>query len=126
MKPEEQRIAIAEACGWTEIGVIDYLCGIHPQMLNAKAYDGSPLTPPIWEIPDYLHDLNAMHEVERNILNDSLALINYARELRYIVNSEGFAKNERFICSDWHATAAQRAEAFLRTIGKWTANPNEL
>jgi hypothetical protein len=25
-----------------------------------------------------------------------------------------------------HLTAAQRAEAFLRTIGKWTTNPNEL
>jgi hypothetical protein len=26
----------------------------------------------------------------------------------------------------FHATAAQRAEAFLRTIGKWTTNQNKL
>lgn len=109
MNKEEQRIAIAEACGWTEIGVIDYLCGIHPQMLNAKAYDGSSLTPPIWEVPDYLNDLNAMHEAEKilqhyGVFVDKLAeIMGQPRQSIMLVN----------------ATAAQRAEAFLRTLNLW-------
>jgi hypothetical protein len=109
MNPEEQRIAIAEACGWTEIGVIDYLCGIHPQMLNAKAYDGSPLTLPIWEIPDYLNDLNAMHEAEKVFADDDL-FRGYEAQLDKVV-----PMSERWI----FATAAQRAEAFLRTLNLW-------
>ena len=119
MNTEQQRIAIAEACGYINVRMWGESC-IASMGMNAEGkYWGS------LGVPDYLNDLNAMHEVEKTMLNDSLALINYARELRYLVNSEGFAKNERFICGNWHATAAQRAEAFLRTINKWTTNPNE-
>jgi len=115
MNKEQQRIAIAEACGWTEIGVIDYLCGIHPQMLNAKAYDGSPLIPPIWEIPDYLNDLNAMHEAEK-IFNHAL----YCRYINELCDVTIKGNNSMYM-----ATAAQRAEAFLKTIGKWEGGSDE-
>ena len=55
--------------------------------------------------PDYLNDLNAMHEAEK-VLTDKQAIL-YDSILDLI--------------SGWtfHRTAAQRAEAFLRTIGKW-------
>jgi hypothetical protein len=123
MTEKQQRIAIAEACGWTEIGVIDYLCGIHPQMLNAKAYDGSPLIPPIWEIPDYLHDLNAMHE--------AIETLSVGEKSTYIMQlMDTCCKHPIGCVPDWtrdrqslarltQATAAHRAEAFLKTIDKW-------
>jgi len=60
------------------------------------------------QLPDYLSDLNAMHEAEK-ILNTNQAA-DYCELLRPI------------ICGCWrlvHATAAQRAEAFLRTLGLW-------
>ena len=83
MKPEEQRIAIAEACGWEWSGEDN--------------------------LPNYPSDLNAMHEAEK-ILNTNQAA-DYCELLRPI------------ICGCWrlvHATAAQRAEAFLRTLKLWT------
>jgi hypothetical protein len=88
MTPEEQRTAIAEACGW-KTGYRD---------------------PEAWHpLPDYLNDLNAMHEAEKGLV--SLQWVSYSRRLQTLCD-ESFT---------WpiHATASQRAEAFLRTIGKW-------
>ena len=87
MNPEQQRIAIAEACGW-KTGYRD---------------------PEAWHpLPDFLHDLNAMHDAEKVLV--SLQWVFYLRRLKTICNKSGWPI---------HATAAQRAEAFLRTIGKW-------
>jgi hypothetical protein len=102
MKPEEQRIAIAEACGWTQCqwnGAYDTLKGV------------PPIRPSLFQdIPDYLNDLNAMHEAEKVLTAEQIML--YAQKLHFSV---------------WHyhkymATAAQRAEAFIRTIGKWNSD----
>ena len=58
-------------------------------------------------MPDYLHDLNAMHEAEKVL---TLAQrVDYTNNLAKICGTE---KEKVF------ATAAQRAEAFRRTIGK--------
>lgn len=105
MKPDAQRIAIAEACGWraTEAG------WSHPSLPPAaNVYGRMP--------PDYLNDLNAMHEAERVLTKDQQA--SYGELLLSAVpyNASGVHR-DIFLCA--HATAAQRAEAFLRTIGKW-------
>ena len=117
MNPEQQRVAIAEACGWKEIRAeVDWLpkelTGIftwpHPTDAEKIKYfiNRKP-------IPDYLNDLNAMHDAEKVLTVDQL--IDQAEWL-------GASSNEMPIKS-WvvllRATAAQRAEAFLRTIGKW-------
>jgi hypothetical protein len=60
--------------------------------------------------PDYLNDLNAMHEAEKMLPSPS-HWISYSSFLEPLCqDSVGF-----FI----HATAAQRAEAFLRTLNLW-------
>jgi len=106
MTPEAQRIAIAQACGWT---------GFNPDNIpdclqyTARRVDGK------WGlIPDYLNDLNAIHEAVKslpqnimpryfaclcNVVSGALSLYGYSRATE--------------------ATAAQRCEAFLRTINKW-------
>ncbi len=65
MTPEQQRIAIAEACGWTEVmNRMDYdgcggersLCGLHPDDFGTGNSHQ--------DCPDYLNDLNAMREAE--------------------------------------------------------------
>lgn len=56
--------------------------------------------------PDYCNNLNAMHEVEK-MLNKK-QWVAYGRELSRLN-----------VFPMVHATAAQRAEAFLRTLGKW-------
>jgi len=82
MKPEQQRIAIAEACGW---GVF----------ANTRSTD----------LLDYCNDLNAMHEAEISLTADQW----------YKYDSMMPLRDPQKI----HATASQRAEAFLRTINKW-------
>ncbi|MCX8511180.1 MAG: hypothetical protein ORN83_05425 [Chthoniobacteraceae bacterium] len=55
---------------------------------------------------DYCNDLNAMHEAEWSLTDDQLW-----RMARNIERND----------EQWYfrATARQRAEAFLRTLGKW-------
>lgn len=110
MNPEEQQIAIAEACGWcwtygpyTAFGASQPL-----KVWRAPNGEGHGIHP---MLPDYLNDLNAMHEAEKMLSDMQLRV--YDKWLcgrRFIKALETYA---------WHATAAQRAEAFLRTIGKW-------
>ena len=97
MKPEAQRIAIAEACGWTA-NPFGGLCppNLHPATnINQQ-----------FELPDYLNDLNAMHETEKVLTGNN--------RLRYCELVASITKHDSMF-----ATAAQRAEAFLRTISKW-------
>jgi hypothetical protein len=94
-KEEKQRLAIAEYCG-TDLYV------------NDKIY---------WmSIPDYPNDLNAMHEAEKKLLGEGDDWGVYCDTLMdVVVKSGGYHAAELYI----HTTAAQRAEAFLKTIGKW-------
>ena len=116
MTPEAQRIAIAEACGWEwKANGFSY----HPYPGWYKGHEQCHVVALLSsELPDYLNDLNAMHEVERTGLKDINELNRYADELDKVCVPT-------HICSLTHwqsvvmATAAQRAEAFLRTIGKW-------
>jgi hypothetical protein len=95
MTEEQQRIAIAEACGWhrNPFGLwgIDFANGV----------SGSP--------PDYLNDLNAMHEAEK-IFDHAL----YCRYINELCDVTIKGNNSMYM-----ATAVQRAEAFLKTINKW-------
>jgi hypothetical protein len=102
MTPELQRIKIAEACGWTDFSRAKHEGAIQYGRKPLSCYDS-------WEVPDYLNDLNAMHEAEKT-LDDDLDL-DYSENLE-IVTGGDMSKYRS-------ATAAQRAEAFLRTIGKW-------
>ncbi len=100
MSPEQQRIKIAEACGWEHIREREFgrgLVGVHPTI---KDHCG---------IYDYLSDLNAMHEAER-VLGEKLN--DYTRVLSLVANTPFTVP---LVC----ATAAQRAEAFLKTLNLW-------
>lgn len=106
MTPEKQILVIAEACGWTD---------------HFPKGGGGILLPYKWcnthtdeksvDLPDYLNDLNAMHEAEK--------VLTQAQDYQYR------ASVLPAVCKDGSgmialtATAAQRAEAFLKTIGKW-------
>lgn len=92
VNPEQQRIAIAEACGW------------------------KPAPRGRWKLnerverfrPDYLNDLNAMHEAEKT-LNRESGYHEIGGYGLYLVALEHNAS----------ATAAQRAKAFLKTLNLW-------
>lgn len=116
MKPEAQQIAIAEGCGWK----MDANGWINPKGQRSEynevldvSYRAVPVPP-----PDYLKDLNAMHEAEKTLTQEQQST--YYREALKVVTGSGMFsimhQNTRAIVS---ATAEQRAEAFLRAIGKW-------
>jgi hypothetical protein len=69
-------------------------------------------------LPDYLSDLNAMHEAEK-----ALTVAQSERYAEFVLDMleipPPFMGTARSAFLTGHATAAQRAEAFLRTIGKW-------
>ena len=104
MTTEAQRIAIAEALGYTqeEPWLDGRDCWSHKDHPPHAGFD---------VIPDYLHDLNACHEFEIWLLKNHPDLrAVYRRILIECVGSDGLY---------WMATAPQRCEAFLKTIGKW-------
>lgn len=99
MTPEAQRIAIARACGIKNIQKGGY-CYIP----EGQTWGSSK------QLPDYLNDLNAMHEAEKILTLDQQC--SYAVKLAKLRNKP----YDDFGC---FATAAQRAEAFLRTLNLW-------
>ena len=138
MNEQEQRIAIAKACGWkkiitlnlpiygawgnsfpsshrdTSVGIAPFDVSKYPR--EEKFYGENVIRV---RLPDYLNDLNAIYEAE-NILfekNDWRIIRTY-----FDLLSPNIHKDDSMDEDDWklcHATAKQRAEAFLRTLGLW-------
>lgn len=94
MNPELQRIRIAEACGFDKSHWLELKDGV---VFGTSA-----------SIPDYLNDLNAMHEAEVVIIKSGYTAIRTYEDLL-----------QKQIANIVFATAAQRAEAFLRTLNLW-------
>lgn len=124
MTEEQQKIAIAEACGWKWIqtnfeaksgligtdsphsGNIPYQGTNYPSNRHLPTYGKA--------IPDYLNDLNAMHEAEKVLTEE--------QRIAYSDHTYDIACEEQDATGMWRwlsLTASQRAEAFLRAIGKW-------
>ena len=116
MNHDKQRIAIAEACGWKvkRRDITGY------NVWEPDAEFPAQLTNNIEnKLPNYLADLNAMHEAEQCLWRkDFLARDTFIDHLARILNPvHGYRDQLGQHLLD--ATAAQRAEAFLRTICKW-------
>lgn len=121
MKPAEQRIAIAEACGWHRaLEEAQDEWNNYAWWTPADRFGQSELHRQA-DIPAYLNDLNAMHDAE-NVLTDEQTEA-FAFELAKLTLQQSRAGwwdlNITELAAVIGATAAQRAEAFLRTIGKW-------
>ena len=99
MNNKQINTTIAEAVGWEGHPFLKDMMGNHF---------------PDWDTPpDYCNDLNAMHEAERT-MGDTQLWVEYQSYLSDAMGHVGWV---------YHATAAERAEAFLKTIGKWEGGP---
>ena len=100
MTPEQQRIAIAEACGWKQIPDGRWKLDGKVELF----------------LPNYLNDLNAMNSAVLQKFNgpahEGWAFIDNLRVACGIPHSSACMA---LVCS----TAAQRAKAFLRTLDLW-------
>jgi hypothetical protein len=111
MTDEQIDRAIARHMGWQYLHKIEQIafvhhgwCGINPE----SGYDEF--------IPDYCNDLNAMHEAEKTLSRLVLYhdIAGYGTYAKIIAATFGPNFNDVLML-----TARQRAEAFLKTIGKW-------
>jgi hypothetical protein len=133
MTPEAQRIAIAEACGWRKLPREDiemlwpckeYVTKADVDLNAIGVSQGLVMSPPERSRhgsipPDYLKDLNAMREAEKKLTEDKWP--KYREHLRTAVLGPVRVVSQ-WCKADIHATAAQRAEAFLRTLNLWNDN----
>ena len=103
MTDEQINKRIAEACGYKDVAA-------RVSEGTIKVMTGFKNLPFDEEVPDYLNDLNAMHEAEK-VLTGYQQTVTYSDNLMKIVGYHTF--------DSAHATAAQRAKAFLKTIEKW-------
>jgi hypothetical protein len=109
MTNEQKQITIAEACGWEILDAPllygDFAC--YAKDSSGQEFPG---------IPDYLTDLNAMHEAEDRLTDGQCQ--RYISALIDVVQAES-TEDYREVFAIAHATAAQRADAFIKTLNLW-------
>jgi hypothetical protein len=111
MTPEQQRIAIAEACGWT----LDTKFDNCSTWVNPRGtYVGADLP------PDYLNDLNAMHEAEKVLTDDQKRAFAMQWLPCVLIINGRYSRSQIEEFKFVNATAPQRAEAFLKTLNLYT------
>lgn len=109
MSDQEINIAIAEACGWKDV----HFSECWGNVVIGTLYDDED--PNYAKIPNYCADLNAMHEAEKTLIGNGPD-----DETWVLWDLYRLALEEKLGYADaFAAEANQRAEAFLRTIGKW-------
>lgn len=141
MKTEQQQIAIAEACGWTftkqpRSNMMSQIPAWHLTSPTGEMQCGKD----VWfdthygkesvyrafqgdlvdylndcGVPDYLNDLNAMHEAEKRLSSHQRYL--YIKRLGFNDGPQARVWNGGM--HGYDSTAAQRAEAFLKTLNLW-------
>ena len=100
LSPEEKCMKVAELCGWHHSdGYWWKHTSVKPQVDGVRGMEA---------VPNYLTDLNAMHEAEDTIHNEDFSNPEW---LKFLMNM-GKVINQRRA----HASAAQRAEAFVLTM----------
>jgi len=110
MTDEQININVAEALGWTDCEHIESLGlskGKHV-FVQAQYPTGHS------QLPDYCNDLSAMREAEMTLP------VHGGNGQEWDNSRSEFRWHLGLIClQPIHATARQRAEAFLKTLGKW-------
>jgi len=127
MTPEQINQAIAESVGW--------------KMYCKEAIDGNWGTKDKWvtdprgmsclrlDVPDYYHDLNAIHEVVCGLRRGpgTYQPGGIGCYIDALISVLGMDINETTrdlgLFTIINATAAQRCEAYLDSIGKWEEQP---
>lgn len=119
MTDEQLRIKVAELCGWK------YFNWAHvptkgPSLVGLPQHD-SPGSNGVFgdqPVPDYPHDLNAMHEAWNRMTEEQK--IKFSGQLELLVRKIWRDQEDKSVDWFWYmiinATARQRAETFVLTM----------
>lgn len=120
MSPEAQHEAVCKAAGHylIEDDETDSVSLRHPTLPVRHPWHRKGFEQFAWEnCPDFLSDLNAMHEAEQ--------ILTFSQRIQYrttlqLVMSKSLIPGDLICKSEiYRAIAPQRAEAFLRTLNLW-------
>jgi len=110
MNSGQQRIRIAEFCGWIHVPQAgNPNCWKHKDGRRVRTYH---------DLPDYLNDLNAIRQAEEKF--DDILGEEFIQCLAGMMGCDGigiWSYKDAFRVA--HATAAQRSEALLKVTGAW-------
>jgi hypothetical protein len=116
MNKKDQVIAIAEACGWT-----NFDCRKVNESL--VIWGAPPNAKYTTLVPNFTKDLNAMHEARKLCIRNSEQIQEYFYQLNDavgLVNTTSPAWIKEFATYALiDASAAEHAEAFLKTLDLW-------
>lgn len=119
MKPEAQRIAIAEACGWTHKKSRSKSLGEYSVWMNEKL--GIQYSS---HCPDYLHDLNSIIGAIKDVILGNVDLEKaFVKHLNAILDRRADDDAGPVVCeyemAQITAGADEFCEALLKTLGRW-------
>jgi hypothetical protein len=121
MTPSHINAVIAEWMGWKRREDLDYVTGIptKPDISRAQVFERNGEILRHDGLPDYYRDLNAVHEAEGKLRDGDVQT--FEAHLNAVIAKGCCVCDFSLLPGDklWHATAAQRAEALVRVIGKW-------
>lgn len=115
MTPQSQIIATAETVGWFECGTGGSWSWRHSSFTDESQDVRTE------NLPNYLEDLNACFEMELFLTREG-DQDEYVNQLWQVIGAGYWSPNYSEDDFHWiivHSTAPQRAEAFLKTVGKW-------
>jgi len=127
LSDNELRIKVAELLGWSDVENDRIVLNVHE--LRGMAPDQTYLSYGRWRIkvPNYPRDLNACHKMENSrIMNDTRRFVLYCANLTDIVDGQNPGKLHTHKSAMLYeppprilnATARQRCEAFVLTMGE--------
>lgn len=125
MTDQEINLAIAEACGFSDCHVSVWDCDLGSEAVGKDDRGWYPKHKGQYvRIPSYCTDLNEMHEAEKVLSPEQE--VDYVERLGAMLMSCAYEDDPRWRNSElssfdstYRATARQRAEALLHTLGKW-------
>ena len=119
MTEHEINMAIAKVKGWSDFEIVHQVASTHSP--HGWLYGLPPNTQDneriLTTVPYYTRDLNAMHEAEKILMTGQM--VECVEHLIDIVQNSREDKFKHRELNIFIATASQRCEAFLKTLGLW-------
>lgn len=132
MSDEELKECVAKLCGWQhelatqERPIVRHGMRLPPHFCSSRVAWWHPEVQGVYGEPtDYHRDLDAMHDAEEGLAWTPFDSRGLNQRGRFQLNLEQLLREEGIRREIWHATAKQRAIAFVLTLTESSAQRGE-